>query len=172
MGRRGPRAKSAEQHELNGNPSKRLAKTDAAASVLKEIPSPPNWLPKLGQEAWRRLAPALVKHERLSDMDLGSFAMLCEAWSRYRTAVDDIAENGAYGVTDKGYEYARPSIGICNTALSQINALSAKFGLTPLDRVGFGPRKEIPDDPLNELEDVLGASKSKGNHLIALPKKK
>lgn len=172
MGRRGPRAKSAESHELAGNPSKRLAKTDATAKRLTAAPPPPDWLPELGKEIWTRLAPQLVKHERLADVDLGSFAMLCEAWARYRNAVADIAKNGAYGVTDKGYEYARPSVGICNTALSQINALSAKFGLTPLDRVGFGPRKEVPDDPLNELGDVLGESKNKGNHLAALPKKK
>ena len=170
MGRRGPRAKSAEHHELNGNPSRRQAKTDAAATPVKEVPKPPAWLPKLGQEIWLKLAPQLVKHDRLADVDLGSFAMLCEAWARYRTAVEDVAKHGAYGTTDKGYEYARPSIGICNTALSQINALSAKFGLTPLDRVGFGPRKEVPDDPLNELGDVIGTTKT--NHLAVLPKKK
>lgn len=160
MGRRGPKPKSARQTALTGNAGRRPVVADAPAKALRSVPAPPDHLSSRGKAHWRQFAADLVERELLTASDLIALAMLAQAWDDYLEALQDIEDNGATGTTDKGYEYARPSVQLRAQASATVLDLSKRFGLTPLDRVGLAGRGgsggKTSGDPVNPLEAELG----------------
>lgn len=140
MGRRGPKPKHAAEAELTGNAGRRTPRADVLAKPLEAPPGPPANLSEHARALWASFASDLVARSLLALCDLPALGMLCQAYADYYEAVDDIARNGASGTTDKGYEFPRPAVGRQATATAQILTLSARFGLTPADRVGMGDR--------------------------------
>jgi phage terminase small subunit len=59
---------------LRGNRGKRRLPDALPVVRLPEPPSPPAWMGEVAKQEWARWAPAL-----LGELDLGCFAILCDA---------------------------------------------------------------------------------------------
>lgn len=145
---------------MTGNASRRPPGVDVPAEPLTVAPDPPDHLSDRGRNVWKQWAADLVARNLLAPADLTLLAILCQAWDDYLSALADIDANGSTGVTDKGYEYARPIVQIKNQSIAAIQQISRRFGLSPLDRVGLGGRETKPEtEPTNPLENELGQKK-------------
>lgn len=88
--------------------------------------------------AWRELAPLLTQRKILEDTDRYQLALLCYWFAEFITAADDVLKRG-YSVrvkTVSGDYMPRknPAAARRDHAFEKITELSARFGLTPLDR--------------------------------------
>lgn len=64
---------------------------------LKDVqPTPPSHLDKHGKWLWRQIVPELQKIGNVKYLDQLNLAALCSAYSDFRTAEEEIAENGPY----------------------------------------------------------------------------
>ncbi len=106
------------------------------------MPAAPAWLPKYGREEWRRVARTLWVIGTLSEIDAGQLAAYCEAFGRYRQAVEDfnrMAEgdqltHGVVMKTQGGNFIQNPQLGALNVLRRETLRLAAEFGLTPSAR--------------------------------------
>lgn len=135
---------------------KLLAEAARLASLLAEAPrigeaelAPPAFIADkrlaAAAKVWEQLAPLLETSRRLQAVDRTAFAALCYWQSEFLTAVDDIAERGysflGKAIAGGSRPWTNPSVARRDTAWSQVVALSAKFGLTPLDRIALNKNK-------------------------------
>jgi P27 family predicted phage terminase small subunit len=87
---------------------------------------------------WREVVPLLQARHVLDDADRFQLALLCYWWQEFATAADDILRRG-YSVlvkTISGDRMPRKNASTSRRdhAFDKIAELSAKFGLTPIDR--------------------------------------
>ncbi len=148
MGKRGPTPEPTAIKKVKGNPGRRPL-NDREPEFPSDVPSCPMWLGAVGRAVWEQYIPVLTSVKGLLTLaDGGELALLCEAWEDFLDARDEIAREGATCVSEKGGAYPHPAVGRKNAAIARIKALSAKFGLSPADRVGLKlPVAEAPDDP-------------------------
>jgi P27 family predicted phage terminase small subunit len=90
------------------------------------------------QAVWREVVPLLQARHVLDDADRFQLALLCYWWQEFVIAADDILQRG-YSVmvrTVSGDKMPRKNASTSRRdhAFDKISELSAKFGLTPLDR--------------------------------------
>jgi P27 family predicted phage terminase small subunit len=106
------------------------------------MPAPPALLrdPRLkpALAVWRELAPILAQRKVFEDTDRFQLALLCFWFAEFIVSANDILDRG-YSVRVKtvsgDYMPRRnPAAGRRDHACEKISELSARFGLTPLDR--------------------------------------
>lgn len=101
------------------------------------VPPPPEFMSVDGQEVWRRLAPELVKRQRLEPHFHELFAGYCEEAAVYIAMTKDISANGISYETGAGrngnQQRTRPEVHLRKAALDQMVRLSSLFGLSPID---------------------------------------
>lgn len=141
-----------------------IAEAQRLAALLSAAPpetegslAPPAFIadPRLAPAAavWRELVPQLEKSGRLHRLDRDMFAALCYWRAEWIAAVDDILTNGysfmGKAVAGGSRPWTNPAVERRDTAWGEMMSLSAKFGLTPLDRLalGKGQRDGFLDDP-------------------------
>lgn len=157
----------AAQREAAIAEAQRLAGLLAAAPAEGAGPlAPPAYIadPRLAPAltVWRELAPQLIASGRLQSLDRDMFAALCYWRAEWITAVDDILVNGysfmGKAVAGGARPWTNPAVERRDTAWDQIVQLSAKFGLTPLDRIALnrGANDGLLADP-----DLFSAGKPK-----------
>ena len=115
---------------------------------------------------WRELAPHLERSGRLHAIDRDMFAALCYWRAEWIAGVDDIAVNG-YAIMGKSTTgaprpWTNPSVDRRDTAWAQMVALSAKFGLTPLDRIALNRASKTGD--LDDADLFDGTAKKEPKH--------
>lgn len=152
MGKRGP------VKGKGGRPTKRAAskKKATATKPTRKKAATPELLSKA--EADSQFAsdlsamtfPVMIRHagqwQPLSDQDQTLVALLWEAVQRYRELsayVHKLGPGNWTFTTDKGYEAQIPELGLLNKSIDQIAKLTARFGMSPADRVRLGSK---PDD--------------------------
>lgn len=91
-------------------------------------PRCPKWLGKDARKEWRYLAPKLERLGLLTETDGTSFAVYCEAFSRWKKAVLALQE---LPVTDPAYRKVAITL---EKAAQEMRAQGARFGLSPADR--------------------------------------
>ena len=154
MGERGPAPKPTALKVLEGNPGKRALpknepKPDASA------PDMPQWLPEDAKAEWQRVAPELSRIGLLARIDGSALAAYCEAYSRWKQAVEMMASEGVTFVTQAGYVATHPAVGIANKAKAEMHRFGREFGLTPSSRGRMSlPGESEEADP---MEKLLGA---------------
>jgi P27 family predicted phage terminase small subunit len=156
MGKRGPRAKTAEERRLSGNAAKRPL--DEPAKPLEQVmPDCPPWLEGLAREKWEALVPVLKRLGRLDSNCGDSAAAYCVAWSEMITSTNILNKEGRVLKTANGYSYAHPSVAQQRSAMAALTRLSAVLGLDPssLSRLP----STAPEEP-DEL-DIFLASRGK-----------
>jgi P27 family predicted phage terminase small subunit len=124
---------------LKGNPGKRPLRPEVEPQYLDEPPPPPDHLSTFAREEWVRLAPELVRMRLLSSADTGSFAIYCDAFGRWKTAV--IANNST---SKKDFEGRWELSKTINGAGAVMLSLSQQFGLTPMARARLANAGHIP----------------------------
>ena len=151
MGERGPAPKPTRIKELEGNPGKRALPKNEPRPELG-APDMPEWLPEDAKAEWRRVAPELSRLGLLAKIDGSALAAYCEAFSRWKQAVEMMAEDGIVFVTAAGYTAQHPAVGIANKAKVDMLRFGREFGLTPSARGRMNLPGEKPEaDPMETL---------------------
>ena len=154
MGERGPAPKPTRLKLLEGNPGKRALPKNEPRPELG-APDMPEWLPEDAKDEWQRVAPELSRLGLLARIDGTSLAAYCEAFSRWKQAVEIMARDGVTFVTSAGYVAQHPAVGIANKAMAEMLKFGREFGLTPSSRGRMSLPGEKPEaDP---MEKLLGA---------------
>lgn len=145
-------------HVLNGNPSKKksLGEGEPKPPPVIDAPKPPSWLSKHAKKEWKRLAPVLVRVGLLTEADIGSFVMLCQAYGKWEEYERDIQKNGStYIYINKGggeNEVERPQTKLAHKAYERYKSLCTEFGVTPASRTRIEVKsEEAESDPLERL---------------------
>lgn len=119
-------------------------------------PNPPSWLSREAKAEWRRVVPGLVRLDLVKPEDRATLTTYCELWSRWVTAIRDIAKNGQVvrntSVKKDGTESAwftkNPSVAVAEQAETRLRQYANDFGLTPAGERGVSKR----DDDRGEFE--------------------
>lgn len=103
------------------------------------LPELPEWLDDEGKRAWMHLVPILSRMRVLTEADGYALAVLCNAWSRYRVASDQLARFGdVYSIKDAGGRLKSirrsPYAALQMEHALVVRRLLAEFGLTPASR--------------------------------------
>jgi len=108
-------------------------------------PACPQWLIKHRETAdaeyvrresrslWNRLSPQLYQAGLLIDLYREMFAMLCDAWGRYRLACAKCDSEGMTTIGSKKNAIKSPWTAIRTECYKQAVELAGKFGLSPAD---------------------------------------
>ncbi len=156
-GTRGRPPKPDEIKELEGNPGKRpLKKNYPSASGSPSMPKIFDGPTTYGQNLsgyfkahWKRTVKILEKIGTLYKTDVDALTQYCTAWAMWRVAVDDIAENGQYSISQnaQGAEYmaVNLSVNIANTQWKILSHYENQFGLTPAARSKLTIKKDDPE---------------------------
>lgn len=154
MGERGPAPKPTRLKVLEGNPGKRALPKNEPKPQLG-APEMPKWLPEDAKAEWRRVAPELARLGLLTMIDGSSLAAYCEAFARWKRAVEQYNEEGQTFRTEAGYLAQHPAVGIANKAMGEMLKFGREFGLTPSSRGRMSlPGEQEAADP---MERLLGA---------------
>jgi P27 family predicted phage terminase small subunit len=97
---------------------------------------------------FRDAAMSGVRATGRSSATAPSFAVYCDAWSRYSAAMREVRANGRpYASESKdGLSFkANPALGAIRDAASVLLRLGEEFGLTPLARPKVGAAEPVRD---------------------------
>jgi P27 family predicted phage terminase small subunit len=108
-------------------------------------PTPPDWLDDYGKEDFARMCANVAKLGLLSSVDVGALTLHAVAYSRWRTAGDEIKAaltvEGAHGGLA-----CHPGVGIQERAERTMLSIEASFGLNPSDRGRLKATEAAGDD--------------------------
>ena len=102
-------------------------------------PDCPSWLDDEAKAAWEDIAPQLERMGVLTRIDKRALARYCDAWMRWRAAVDFIKRHGdTYPLKDESgrtkYLQQFPQVSIANKLATELLRLEQEFGMTPSAR--------------------------------------
>lgn len=140
MGKRGPKNKPIKLRVLEGNRSR--VKIPEEVLPPADLPIPPDHLDAGALEEWGRLADGLNAMGILAGIDQAAFAAYCSAFSRWKSAEEELqklrdkggALNALVLKTVSGNFIQQPLIGISNKAAGDMVRFAVEFGLTPSAR--------------------------------------
>lgn len=140
-----PAAKPVSQHKADGTyradrHSKR-ARVERKARADLRVPAtlPARWRP-----LWRKVLPTL-EASWLAPSDAWQLAGLVEALAMQAEAAAKVAELGTVVKNASGHLVRNPWFGVWRAATETIRTLSAKLGLSPLDRARLLAGLDIED---------------------------
>lgn len=121
------------------------------------VPEAPEWMSAEGRETWDRLAPIMVARRRLEPHFTDPFATYCEAVADVIRFTGDLAAFGTwYEVkTRNGLQQKKRAVwGQRQEAITVMNQLAARFGMTPVDeaRLSVGGQGDLFDEILKKLD--------------------
>lgn len=132
----GPPPIPNERKRLLGNPGKqKLPDAHANAPLPALALDAPDHLGKAGRAAWVLLA---AECSWLAHTDRVSVVLLCEKLDRRAAWIAQLAGADEVLLTDKGYAYPNPLVGMLSTLETEIVKLLSLLGLTPADRTRIG----------------------------------
>jgi P27 family predicted phage terminase small subunit len=135
---------------LEGNPGKRTIDVNEVCP-LPARDECPMWLAPDAQEVWKELFKPLDGLGLMTELDYVEFVNLCIQVSlirrAYRCLKDaDLTEPGSRGA------HARPELKVLNEATVLASRIAAKFGMSPVDRVGLvDPRANEKSSKISKL---------------------
>jgi P27 family predicted phage terminase small subunit len=151
----GPRPTPTNLRILQGAPPRRTDVSEAIPPPT-DLPECPPWLNEYARQEWDRLAADLYGMGVLTGIDQTMLAAFCTAYSRWRTAEEDLQKqadeddetHGAIIDTINGNKIQNPLMGVANAARRDMQRLAVEFGLTPSSRtlIDAGKRGEV--DPI------------------------
>ena len=130
--------------ELEGNPGKRRLPINEPQPPMN-MPDPPAHLDTYALEEWGRIAEGLNAMGVLAGIDQGALAAYCAAYSRWRSAEEELKELAKKSrlqalvlKTVSGNWIQQPLIGIANKAAGDMVRFAGEFGMTPRARAALG----------------------------------
>jgi len=114
------------------------------------LPSdPPNYLGTVAREVWRKIVPFLEATEKVERIDTFLVETYCTNYELYKTAYEDIKENGIQteimkivqaqgsgeilGEQSMGFK-KNPAVATMKDAVDTLNRIGVQLGLTPKGR--------------------------------------
>jgi P27 family predicted phage terminase small subunit len=73
--------------------------------------------------------------ELWTTLDLGTLALYCQIWARWKEAEKLVAELGSVVKSPQGTPVKNPYLSVADTAIKQLAVLGRELGLTPSSRV-------------------------------------
>jgi P27 family predicted phage terminase small subunit len=147
MGQRGPKPKPANVLALSGSRQMDKRKHRIAASLVRAVPEPPEWLSVEAREQFARLGERAAGIGAVAEVDGDALAMTAEALVDFLRVRDILRRDGEtyMTVTPAGSEMLRPHPLMGERAkLWQIVVRGlGLLGLTPPSREGRNP---LPDE--------------------------
>ena len=146
---------------LTGNPGKRrLPKNEPQPD--SPLPDPPEQLngDDYALQEWHRLAAGLHNLGLLYDVDRGTWAAVCKAYSRWRHAEEELQKiidkhghaSGLIHKTKSGNLIPNPMAGVANAAMTRYVDIAQKFGLNPQARASLGVSAEKPGSKFDKFK--------------------
>jgi P27 family predicted phage terminase small subunit len=158
---KGRRALPSNMHILHG--TDRKDRHGGGLSVLIVNPDPPDGLPEVAADEWRRMAPVLAKYNLLSDLDLTALEMYCRVYARWLEAERLLEESQTLVFkTQTGYQTQSAYLNIINQCLKQMQSLMGEFGMTPATRERLKAIANQPK-PQDLFSDFLDRKKEAQN---------
>lgn len=149
---RGRKPKPTALKLLDGNPGKRPIAADREPTPQAGRPIRPAWLdtPEL-RAAWDTIADRLEEMGVLTVADGAAMEVLTVTRTLYRAAVLELLDEGqtirSFDKNGLSVLTKHPSVTTAGMWATTLNALFAKFGLTPSDRVRLVVDKAEASDP-------------------------
>lgn len=154
MGKRGPKPTPNHLKVIAGVVESRLNREEPVPSQSAPSVAPMS-LSEGGQAVWDRLAPDLIDKGMLTEWDVDTFTVFCEAVATYQECRQKLEnEPSEYGKYlergSAGGLIKSPYWQIMRDCAQVMAQLSSRFGMTPGDRaslkagVGFGERDHGP----------------------------
>jgi P27 family predicted phage terminase small subunit len=164
---RGRKALPGKLHVLHG--TYREDRHGGELQVEAVLPDPPERLPEIGKQEWRRLAPELFKYKVLSNLDLTTLEMYCTVFDRWVRAEQRLRDetdehhDGEIARTPNGFQQQSAWLLIANNCIKQMQSLCAEFGMTPATRARMKLIQERPKQlDLLSMLDQFGANMASG----------
>lgn len=117
----------------------------------------PSWLDGKGKVEWARIVKDLIAVDLMTNIDVTSLALYCDAYSKYRQASEAVRLEGtvieftnATGATNK---VAHPGVSVMQKMAQQIRSFGAEFGLSPGARLRLVVPPETPK-PKSALDEA------------------
>ena len=129
--------------ELKGTLQKcRQTPNEFTATLVKEIPEPPNWLTEIGVDEWYKVCSELYNKQMLHKIDLLLIASYCNMISLHIETEIMLREKGriqVYRNEDGSIKHAQalPYVKISRDALDAALKIAVQFGLTPSSRTNI-----------------------------------
>ena len=106
------------------------------------VPEPPEHLDIYAKQEWEKISASLQYMGILSTIDQNALAAYCSAYSRWRTAEEEIQKRVAKGgplaglvdITKSGNVIQNCLVGISNKAAGDMVKYASEFGMTPAAR--------------------------------------
>jgi len=124
-----------EKKRQLGNPSKRALPDITSTHAIAPLALPPETLGEVGLAAWHEIHSAAPW---LGESDRESLALYCDKVERRAEMVEKLQNTDFVLLTDKGYAYANPLVGMISTIETEMTKLLSLIGLTPADRSRLG----------------------------------
>jgi len=135
MGLRGPAPEPTRIKKQKGNPGKRPLSEREPQLGPAIPPVPPGLvLDEIAVQQWDELSQILMAMRVLTEADGMVLAGLCQTYSRWVQASQQLEQSGLIFRTKSGYVQQNPLLGVVNTCIDQINRLSRELGLSPSSR--------------------------------------
>lgn len=146
----GPAPKPTALKRLAGNPGKRPLNENEPRFAVGYMSAPRN-LSADARREWKRVSRELLGVGLLTKVDRAALAAYCQAWGTWLEAERKLQEDGRVLVTDKGYAYQSPWVGIANAAVDQMRRFACEFGMTPASRTRIHVEKKERELSLAEV---------------------
>lgn len=147
---------------LEGNPGKRPLPENEPVPEQAE-PEMPKDIDMKARRVWKRLAPLMVKHGLLTEVDGDAFAILCQCRSRLIEIHNFLKKENMSLVQEKTFvdstgqehkEYkTSPYVTMEKHYYQLFKMYATDFGLTPKGRVGLSVGNKRGKDELEGLLD-------------------
>jgi len=115
----------------------------------------PEWLPQGAKTEWERLIPVMKKDFPLSETDYGLLVSYCLAYSRMKTAENEIRKTGTFITSESsGVKKANPAVNVQSKAMNDLKASANALGMTLEARSKLALNKaktQEEKDPFKEM---------------------
>jgi P27 family predicted phage terminase small subunit len=144
--------KPAADKLARGNPGKRPVNLFEPKPGELRSPNPPTWMSRLAKDCWKATLPELVNMGLMSEADINTLALYCQAYSRYRQATAVLEADDVDSDTHKTWSVR------LEKAESSLRLLSHDLGLNPAARARLSVNRS--DKPVDEMEGLLGRNRA------------
>lgn len=133
--------------------SERETKKTAPAKVA--IPKPPEEiLDATGMREWRRICQIMIDDGTLSDLDLTTLVLYCDAWADFVRACRELKKKDSgivqTGKTNGG-KFRNPWYDIKKKAMQEMTTYSVVLGFSARDRKNKGMAADAPANPFDKI---------------------
>jgi P27 family predicted phage terminase small subunit len=112
----------------------------------KEL-DPPEWLDEYARQCWTAHISQLIKTRILTALDVFLFAAVCERYSTYRRAAEEL-KKGLTHYSESNGNCSKPEASIAKAAYDSFKQGLEQFGCTPASRSKVSASRN-DDDPVS-----------------------